>query len=899
MEKKGFSSKEGTEDKDNISRRQFLKRGAGSAAFWVLAGSGLSSAVSSCAPENSESEFSGRVEELIAEMSPEEKISQLRYDAPAIPRLDIPKYNWWNECLHGVGRAGYATVFPQAMGMAATWNAPLFQQMANAISDEARAKHQAFREEGRRDIYMGLTFWTPNINIVRDPRWGRGQETYGEDPYLTGSLANSFINGLQGEDPDYHKVVATSKHFAVYSGPEPLRHEMNVEVSDRDLWDTYLPAFETTIKDAGVASVMCAYNSFRGMPCCGSDPLMKAILRNDWGFEGYVVSDCWAINDFYEEGRHGASETAAEAAALALQTGTDLNCGNSYPHLQEALERELITEEDLDNALHRLFEARFKLGLFEDPEEVPYSDIPYSVVDSEEHRELALQAARESMVLLKNEPVGDQDGQPVLPLDRNLDSIAVIGPNADNYWTMLGNYHGTPALLTTALAGIQAKAGDSTEVSYAEGCRMAEGVPTLNPVESAYLTPAEGEGDGLYAEYFDNRDWEGEPQITRVDSAVDFVWRDDTPVTGKLADYFSVRWTGQLEAPVSGRYTLGFNGFNGYRLSFEGEKKIERDLDHEPWHETFEVDLEAGGTYDITIEYFNRGPDPRAHLVWQVPQNDLLAEAKEAARSAEAVILCLGLNAKLEGEEMDLDVEGFKGGDRTSLSLPAPQIELMKEIYALDKPVVLVLMSGSALAVNWADEHIPAILHAWYGGQAGGRAIADVLFGDYNPGGRLPVTFYKSVEDLPDFTNYDMDNRTYRYLKAEPLYAFGHGLSYTYFEYDNLSLSSDSFQTDSDTELEVGVEVTNTGEVHGDEVVQLYIRYPEGGDSRLNHALKGYHRISLDAGQSKTVTFRVNDKTLAQWNEEEGSKSVPGGRAEIRIGRSSDDIVLTKSLKII
>ncbi|WP_234568168.1 glycoside hydrolase family 3 C-terminal domain-containing protein [Rhodohalobacter sp. 614A] len=879
------------------SRREFLRGSLGSAGLLALSGTGLFHVLQGCTPEDSKTAFARRASELIEQMTVEEKISQLRYDAPAIDRLNIPQYNWWNECLHGVGRAGLATVFPQAIGMAATWNTDLFHETATVISDEARAKHKAFVDLGRRDIYMGLTFWTPNINIVRDPRWGRGQETYGEDPYLTGQLANSFIRGIQGDDPNYYKAIATSKHFAVHNGPEPLRHSFDVDVSDRDLYETYLPMFKTTVQDAKVASVMCAYNRFRGLPCCGSDPLLKEILRDDWGFEGYVVTDCWAIADFYVEGRHDFSDTAAEAAAISLKSGSDVNCGNSFPHLQEAYDKGMITDEDLNVALQRLFEARFKLGMFDDPADVPFSDIPYSVVASEEHNEVALQMARESIVLLKNEAVSGQN-DPLLPLDKNLNSIAVIGPNADNYWSMLGNYHGTPADAITPLKGIQNKLGDQVQVNYALGSHIAEGIPNLSTVASEYLIPSQGEGNGLYGEYFDNSEFEGEPVISRVDPEVDFIWKDDTPINGELAHQFSGRWTGQLRAPVSGTYAIGLNGMNYFKLYFEGEERFDRQMTHSPWYRYFEIDLEEGETYDIMIEFYSYGPDPQIQLTWEIPGKDLLAEAIEAVENSDVAVLCLGLNARMEGEEMDLEVEGFEGGDKTNLKLPAPQGNLMKEIYALGKPVVLVLMSGSAIAINWADENIPSILQAWYGGQAGGTAVADVLFGDYNPAGRLPVTFYKSIEDLPEFTNYDMEGHTYKYFKGEVLYPFGYGLSYTTFDYANLQVGSAEYSAENGGELLITADVTNSGELDGDEVVQLYLSYPNGSDPRLVKELKAFKRVRIPAGGTQTVEFSLNSVSFEHWNEEAGGMAVLPGDVELMIGRSSGDIQLSETFSV-
>jgi len=823
-------------------------------------------------------EARNKVRDLISKMTLKEKVSQLAYDAPAIDRLNVQKYNWWNECLHGVARAGLATVFPQAIGMAATWNAPLMKQVADVISDEARAKHKAFVEAGRRDIYMGLTFWTPNINIVRDPRWGRGQETYGEDPHLTGQMAVSFIEGLQGDDPNEYKVVATAKHFAVYNGPEPIRHKVNVQVSDQDLWETYLPAFEACVKEAKVESIMCAYNSLRGMPCCGNNPLLESILRDKWHFNGYVVSDCWAITDIFNKDAHHTVETPEEAAAMGIKSGTDLNCGVSYGHLDKSVEQGLVDEEEIDTALERLFTARYKLGMFEGEKQGKYMNIPYSVVGSEDHHQVALQMARESIVLLKNDKTGS--GKPALPLSKDLDSVAVIGPNADNFWTMLANYHGTPPHYTTPLDGIRNKLKGRADVHYAPGCRIADKVPHLTAVESQYLKPSQGSGNGLYGEYFDNEDFKGKPAITRVDSYIDFIWKDDTPINGKMADKFSVRWTGTLEAPNTGTYTIGFNGMNGYRLYLNGELKFKNVLEHEPWKKTVEMDLQSGETVDIKIEFFNLGADPQAHLIWEIPNQDLMAEAKQAVNQSDAVVLCLGLNSHLEGEEMNLQVEGFKGGDRTSLDLPNSQIELMKEIVSMGKPVAMVLMSGSAVSIPWADENVPGIIQAWYGGQAGGTAIADVLFGDYNPGGRLPVTFYKSVDDLPDFTDYSMKDRTYKYFEGEPLYPFGYGLSYTQFDYSGFKVPAHPATSES---MDVSVIVSNRGDRDGDEVVQLYLKHLNVDGQNPKHTLVGFKRIHLKAGESQNVSFTLNSDKLTRVDAM-GNRVPPQGRVKLTVG---------------
>ncbi|HKK46211.1 MAG TPA: glycoside hydrolase family 3 C-terminal domain-containing protein [Balneolaceae bacterium] len=862
-----------------LSRRQFLSSSFGAFSLLTLSVNGLNFFTNS-SPKGPD--FKGRIDALINKMTLEEKVSQLRYDAPAIQRLDIPEYTWWNECLHGVARAGYATVFPQAIGMAAAWDAPLLQKVADAISDEARAKHHAAIRHNKRDIYTGLTFWSPNINIVRDPRWGRGQETYGEDPYLTGQLAKAFIQGLQGDHPEYYKVVATAKHFAVYNGPEPLRHQINIDVSDHDLWETYLPAFKTSVEEAKVASVMCAYNSLRGMPCCGNNPLLESILREDWGFDGYVVSDCGAIEDFYNEQDHHVVSTPEEAAAKAIDNGTDLNCGETFPHLKKAVEQGLISEDQIDQSLRRLLEARFRLGMFDDPSEVPYANIPYSVVDSPEHRHLALQLARESIVLLKNDSI-DND-HPVLPLNKDLKDIAVIGPNADYYWAMLGNYHGTPGFVSTPLNGIQETVSSQTNVHYALGSNVAEGIPRLVPIDSDYLLPAKGSGSGLYAEYFDNENFSGNPSVTRIDNEIDFVWLDDTPVSGKMYDPFSTRWTGKIKAPVSGTYVLDFlamRSLNGYRLYFDGKLiKSKGKFGKERGNETTRVDMEAGQTYDIKIEYYNIGPDPQAHLIWHTPGQDLLGEAKEAVQKSEVAVLCMGLNSQIEGEEMNLEVEGFKGGDRTKIKLPDTQIQLIEEISQMGKPIVLVLMSGSAVSVGPVSRQIPTVLQAWYGGQAGGKALAEVLFGDYNPAGRLPETFYESVDDLPSFTDYSMENRTYKYFQGKPFYPFGHGLSYTKFSYSDLNVPDSINRKKA---MDINVKLTNAGDRTGDEVVQVYVTHPESKMQKPARSLQGFKRISLKAGETKQVHFRLEPNQLALVDDT-GSLVQPKEKLRIAVG---------------
>jgi beta-glucosidase len=685
--------------------------------------------------KNSASPIQDRVADLVSRMTLEEKVSQMGFDAPAIERLGIPQYNWWNECLHGVGRAGMATVFPQAIGLAATWNPDLMCRIATAISDEARAKHHEAVRRDLRVIYTGLTFWSPNVNILRDPRWGRSQETYGEDPYLTALMGVTFVQGLQGGDAHYLKLVATPKHYAVHSGPESDRHHFDARIGERDLWETYLPAFEACVKEGGAVSIMGSYNRVNGEPACASPRLLEEILRQEWGFggptgsDGYVVSDCGAIRDIYEH--HKVVNTAAEAAALAVKHGCELNCGSVYPALLDAVAQGLIEEEVIDCAIERLFTARFRLGLFDPPEQVAYAHIPYEVMNCAEHQDLALQAARESIVLLKN-------GSDILPLRKDIGSVAVVGPNADDLQVLLGNYSGTPARAITPLEGIRRKLAAGARLYYAQGCEWTGGVPPMLPIPSGHLRPAEAGASesGLAAEYYDNADFEGEPVLRRIDPVVDFVWKDTTPLTGQWGDHFSVCWRGYLVPPVSGAYRLGVDGFSGYKLYLDGELIAGYTHDHHPAPRTKVVELESGRFYPLRVEFFSRGLDPQARLLWAPPGVDHEALALEAAQKAEVIIAVMGISPWLEGEEMPVQVDGFAGGDRTDITLPRLQIELLKRLHALGKPVVLVLLNGSALALPWAAEHISAIVEAWYPGQAGGEALADILFG----GCRLPST---------------------------------------------------------------------------------------------------------------------------------------------------------------
>ncbi|UNK58381.1 glycoside hydrolase family 3 C-terminal domain-containing protein [Pseudoxanthomonas daejeonensis] len=849
--------------------------------------------------------FEDRAAALVAQMTLEEKAAQMQNDSPAIERLGLPAYDWWNEALHGVARAGGATVFPQAIGMAASFDIPLMDQVSSAISDEARAKHHRFLAEGKHGRYQGLTFWSPNINIFRDPRWGRGQETYGEDPYLTSRMGVSFVRGLQGMDPvtgkpldpKYRKLDATAKHLAVHSGPEADRHHFDVHPSRQDLYDTYLPAFEALVKEGDVYAVMGAYNRVYGESASASQFLLQDTLRRDWGFTGYVMSDCWAIRDIYTT--HAIVATAEEAAALGVKKGTELNCGNTYAeHLPVAVRKGLITEAELDESLTRLMTARMRLGMFDPPAQVKWAQIPYSANQSPAHDALARKMAQESIVLLKN------DG--VLPLSRDAKRIAVIGPTADDTMALLGNYYGTPADPVTILRGIR-EAAPQAEVVYARGVDLVEGRndPAATPlVEAQYLRPSPGANErGLRGEYFRNRDLSGTPALVRVDPVIGFSWDRGSPTDNLMArgeagpdeaipaDNFSIRWSGQLLPPVSGSYELEAAANDGVRVYLDGKRVIDR------WQQadrltasSATVQLEAGRAYDLKLEYQEGERDAGVRLAWRMPgAKPPFEEALEAARNADVVVFAGGLTGDVEGEEMTVNYPGFAGGDRTDTRLPATQQKLLEAVQATGKPVVLVLTTGSALAVDWAKEHVPGVLVAWYPGQRGGNAVADVLFGDANPAGRLPVTFYKAGEKMPAFDDYTMAGRTYRYFEGEPLYPFGHGLSYTTFDYAGLKL--DHATARAGQPVKATVKVRNSGKRAGDEVVQLYVHPRQAGEGRALKDLRGFQRVHLQPGEEREVSFVLDPaRDLRHYDEKAQAYVVSPGGYEVQVGASSADI---------
>ncbi len=808
--------------------------------------------------QNVEATPEARAADLVSRMTLEEKVGQMMNAAPAIPRLGIPAYDWWNEALHGVARAGLATVFPQAIGLASTWDTDLEHRIADSISTEARAKYFDAIAHGNHGRYYGLTFWSPNINIFRDPRWGRGQETYGEDPYLTSQMGTAFIKGMQGTDPHYFKTIATSKHYAVHSGPETTRHQFDANVTEEELDDTYLYAFKATVEHGQVDSVMCVYNAVNGAPGCASTFLLQDKLRNAWHFKGYVVSDCDAIEDIYTG--HHYTKSLAEASAKAVKAGTDLDCGKSYSTLIDAVEKGYITEREINRSVERLFAARFRLGMFDPPERVPFSKIGMDQVQSPGHQQLALEAARKSIVLLKNE-------DHFLPLRSVPKSIAVIGPAADDPDALLANYNGIPSHIITPLAGIEQKFGSKAKVRFSLGSTYVESGMALVPQD--VLRPAQSaDRHGLKAEYFTNDGFSGTPALTRIEPHGYFLWdmQDQTTLNAIRGRSFSLRWTGSIEVNQTGEYKFGLlraechscGRADSARVYLEN-KLIVNDTSKpdemmSPQEST--VHLEAGKAQGIRVEYSGSGGGGGLELLWKPPAEAALADAIGAVKQSDLAIVCLGLNAHLEGEEMKTEIPGFSGGDRTNLEIPEPQQKLFQAVLGTGKPVIVVLINGSALAVQAEKQSARAILEAWYPGQEGGTAIAQTLSGENNPAGRLPVTFYKSVDQLPPFSDYSTAGRTYRFFKGEPLYPFGYGLSFSEFRYSNLSVNANGATYD------VTATIGNVSSRDGDEVAQLYLSRAGGADPEL----RGFERIHLRAGAKYTVHFTISRDDAKQRN---------------------------------
>ncbi len=807
---------------------------------------------------------------LLARMTLEEKAAQLQHESPAIARLGIPAYNWWNEGLHGVARAGVATVFPQAIGLAATWNNALVKQVADTVATEFRAKYlQTVRPDGGSDIYRGLTVWSPNVNIFRDPRWGRGQETYGEDPYLTSRIGVAYVQGLQGSDPDAPKTSATVKHFAVHSGPESDRHKEDIHPSPRDLTETYLPAFHATVTEGRALSIMCAYNAVDGVPACASDALLKDYLRGAWRFQGHVVSDCGAVADIHMDWAHRYVKTPEQAVATAVKAGTDVICDfGSNPTASpattvRAVQQGLLPEADLDRAVLRLLEARIRLGLLAAPAERPFPNITAKDVDTPAHKGVNLEAARQSLVLLKN------DG--LLPLKEAPRRIAVIGPNAASVDALVGNYNGTPSHPVTVLDGLRARYPQA-QVTHIEGTGWV--APPLQdvPADSMCLDAACAQA-GVKMERYDNATLEGAPAAVQTMPLATVRW--GWPDTAERNT--SIRWSGYVRAAESGPHHFRLKGSQPYRIRVNGQ--LVADMWDLAWPTSkTEISLAAGQVYRVEIEARQTGWEGEQQLQWTRPSFDDTA-ALDAARQADLVVLVSGLTWQLEGEEMTVRAPGFAGGDRTSIDLPAPQEALLERLGALGKPMVLVNMSGSAMALNWADRHVPAIIQAWYPGGEGGRAVAELIAGDFSPAGRLPVTFYKSADELPPFKDYGMRGRTYKYFKGAPLYPFGYGLSYTRFSYKLGGAAPKAVCAGCPMTLTVNVK--NEGQRAGDEVVQVYVA--RHGDGAPNSTLAAFTRVALQPGEQRAVTFKLDGKALSTVDAA-GKRVVEAGPARVWVG---------------
>lgn len=828
-----------------------------------------------------------RINDLLGRLTLEEKVGQMMNQTPAIERLGIPEYDWWNEALHGVARAGRATVFPQSIAMAATFDDQALYETFDMISDEARAKYHQYQKDKEYDRYKGLTFWTPNINIFRDPRWGRGMETYGEDPYLTGRMGIAVVKGLQGNDPTYFKTHACAKHYAVHSGPEWNRHEFDVSVSQRDLWTTYLPAFEELVTEGNVQEVMCAYNRYDGKPCCSSDKLLIDILRNTWGYEDIILSDCGAIDDFWRKDpntpRHETHPNAEAASADAVKSGTDLECGGSYHALLKAVQDGLITEDELDVSLRRLFRGRFELGMFDPDDRVPYASIPYSVVESRKHVTQALDMARKSMVLLKNK-------NNILPLNKDIKKIAVVGPNANDSIMLWANYNGFPSKTVTILEGIKNKVSNA-EVVYELGCNHTNDF-VMADYGNHITSPA---GQGFASEFFNNVDFEGEPVYKGTASSLHYTTGGNTQFAPNvnLAN-FSARFTGEFESPIGGDIEFDISGNDGYRLFIADEKVAEMWSSEYTNARKYVLKAEKGKKYPIKIEYMQRlgSADLNFSIGVRTPVDSKATASK--VKDADVIIFVGGISPRLEGEEMPVDAEGFKKGDRTNIEIPKVQKDMIKALKETGKPIVYILCTGSALALNWEEANVDAILNAWYGGQEAGTAVADILFGDYNPAGRLPITFYKSIDQLPDFLDYDMKGRTYRYMTEAPLYPFGYGLSYTTFEYKNARLSKDKIGKNEAVTLTL--DIANTGSRDGDEVAQIYIQNPNDPDAPIK-ALKAFKRVNIKAGSTEQINIELPSKSFWSFNDPKQIMEVRAGKYQLLYGGSSENKAL-KSIEL-
>ena len=836
------------------------------------------------ASQNSSLAIQRRVNDLVSRMTLEEKVSQMQNTAPAIPRLGIAAYNWWSEALHGVARSGYATVFPQAIGMAATWDAPLVHEEGHVIGIEGRGRYNSAVQEDNHSIYFGMDFWAPNVNIFRDPRWGRGQETYGEDPFLSGQMGTQFVTGVQGNNPNYYLAIATPKHFDVHSGPEPLRHKFNVNVSPHDLEDTYLPAFRATIVEGHADSIMCAYSAVDGVPACASKMLLQNILRGKWNFDGYVVSDCGAVGNIATG--HKYAPTVEQAAVDAVRAGTDLSCGDEYSHLVQAVHDGLIKESEIDTAVKRLMTARIRLGILAPPKDQPLQSLNRSIVFSPEHASLNLRAAEEAMVLLKN------DG--VLPLRTSVKTIAVIGPNASSLAALEGNYNGTPIDPETPLAAFQALAKQKNlRILDVQGAPYVEQLPLPVPPD-VFHTGTTG-GEGLTAKFFANQNFSG-PAIAKVMGHIDTDWDAASPIPHRIPrDAFSVRWTGTFTPPAPGDYTFQVHvhacrrctDVEAYTVWLDG-KQVASNASQQAQGAAspgeFHVTFSDAKPHAFRLDYAHQSPlfNAGISLNWQPPVDVLRQQAVKAAKLADVVVAVMGISPRLEGEEMPIHIPGFDGGDRTAINLPEVQQQMLQAVAATGKPLVVVLMNGSALAVNWCQQHANAILEAWYPGARGGEAIVNTLTGKNNPGGRLPVTFYSSTSQLPPFEDYSMTDRTYRYFHGSPLYGFGYGLSYSTFRFHNLHLSTSHAQAGDP--VTVDADVTNTSRIAGEEVAELYVSYPASQTAPI-HSLVGFTRVNIPAGATRRVHFTLEPR---RWSQvlDNGQRVILPGPYSVFVGGS-------------
>jgi len=819
-----------------------------------------------------------RAADLVQRMTLEEKASQLVNGARAIPRLSIPAYNWWSEALHGVIDTG-VTEFPEPIGLAATFDVPGIHAMATDIGIEGRIKHVQDERAGHTGIMGGLDFWAPNLNLFRDPRWGRGQETYGEDPFLIGRMGVAFVTGMQGDDPRYYRVISTPKHFVVHSGPEPTRHFADVDVNKHDELDTYLPGFRAAVVEGKAGSIMCAYNAINGVPACANEYLLQDQLRGHWGFQGYVVSDCGAVRDIFSG--HHYRPTLPQAAAISVIRGIDNECFGAgrnpdeydYKPYLEAVQQGYLPESAVDTALIRLFTARIKLGMFDPPDTFPYAKIDEKELDSPEHRELARKMADESLVLLKN------DG--TLPLKTSGKRIAVIGPLANQTRVLLGNYNGTPTHTVSILEGLRKEFAGAT-IQYVPGTQFMS--QDADPVPASALTANGKSGIRVIYSKLDMSDINHPEAMKPLAERIEPTLKASTqPLPAEVAGVhpLSIRWEGNITAPETGDYNLGLKADGFFRLQLNGKGVASAFGGNPNEAKLGRVHLEAGKPAALRVQYSPAADaDPNATLVWSKLDLRPQPQAIAAARDADVVIAVLGITSELEGEEMQVNEPGFQGGDRTSLDLPQPEEDLLEALVATGKPVVLVLTNGSALAVNWASDHVNAIVDAWYPGEEGGTAVAETLSGRNNPAGRLPVTFYTGVDQLPSFEDYSMKNRTYRYFGGKPLYPFGYGLSYTTFSYSDLALPANAVTAGQPITAEVTV--TNTGKVAGDEVAQLYLSFPDVAGAPIR-ALRGFQRLHLDPGQTERVHFDLKPRDLSMVTER-GERIIPAGKYALSIG---------------